>query len=160
MRKLYFILLLTFIASACEQPTVLTPGKISHSALPTDVEEDCPENHPDCDLRALTTVEYDAMMFGLTHIWNIDVCNNIKWTLYDKLVAGKIRAWDNNINGDRGDHHRGGTLAGEIHIFGPEATNADLGWLLLHEGAHAYYGITQANDYQASDWANLCWLGD
>lgn len=74
-----------------------------------------------------------------------------------RLYAGQIKAFDNDFS-NYGDYHPNG---GQIHIWQPNAGgNNQLGWTVLHEGAHSAYGVRHEETGGAEWWANYCWLGD
>jgi hypothetical protein len=157
-RTLAVTLALFFVSNCADSPTSVWQGPILREPQFSEGFEDCPP------CRRLSASEMDRVWQGINNHINTSFafqCNEAyRWLsqmAQSRAGMGVHEGWgwyngDPAMGHDRGhgaDNHiaiNGGTLA--------NWTNADIGWGLLHEYAHHFYGYE--DDRLADEFAEMC----
>ena len=146
-----------------EAPTPMNAPRTASTELDDEEGETCPyswHTEEECNnIRAMTTQETADVQFMINHILTYDSeCQALKESLQSKLNAGEIKAYTAVVQRADGEYH---TRDGAIHLFEPRGRGAsELGWTVLHEGAHAI-GVNAETGAGSAEWySNYCWLGD
>lgn len=141
------------MAIACGDVTRPTP--IEHPLQPHELIEVVCE--PYCYTRPPTETEDYWIQYNSQHNIMRDKhpeCMSIYNDLSARHSCGLIRFYECD-DGNSADFHPGGTSAGQIHRNSTRI-GSDLGWLLLHEGAHSALGVPEEGPNGALFWMAEC----